>query len=308
MRNRAIHVIITLIACLPSMLWAASVTTDFETAKSTAIQEGKDLFLEFTGSDWCPPCKALKLKVLDTDAFRAEAPRSFVFVVVDFPNDKSKQSDAEIAQNKALQKQFDVSAYPAIVLTDAAGRAYARLVGYQGATPEEYLKRLAELRQVRVMRDAAFAEAAKASGLEQAKLLDKGLRGIDGELLSSVYMKEVQRIIAADADGKAGLKEKYEPLVMVPRVAAALEQIKLESGDTESRLKKIDELVAKLKPAGAALQQVHYTKAILLYVAGQKEAARPHFEAAIQAAPRTRKADEVRTILAKHFNSDKGTK
>ena len=37
---------------------------DFEAAKQQAAKEGKSILMEFTGSDWCPPCIALKKKVL----------------------------------------------------------------------------------------------------------------------------------------------------------------------------------------------------------------------------------------------------
>ena len=37
---------------------------DFEKAKTQAAKEGKPILMEFTGSDWCPPCKALHKNVL----------------------------------------------------------------------------------------------------------------------------------------------------------------------------------------------------------------------------------------------------
>lgn len=32
-------------------------TTDFEAAKAQAKKEGKEILLDFTGSDWCPPAR-----------------------------------------------------------------------------------------------------------------------------------------------------------------------------------------------------------------------------------------------------------
>ena len=40
---------------------------DFEKAKAQAAKEGKPILMEFTGSDWCPPCKALHKNVLVKD-------------------------------------------------------------------------------------------------------------------------------------------------------------------------------------------------------------------------------------------------
>lgn len=275
-------------------------TVDFEAAKAAAAKDSKDLFLEFTGSDWCPPCKLLKAKILDQEAFKKDAPKGFVLVKLDYPRDKSHQTESEIAQNKGLQKHYEIAGFPTVILADAAGRPYAKTVGFPNVTVEEYMKRLVELRKVRETRDAAFAEAAKAKGIEAAKLLDKGLAGIDGELLAGTYKPEVDQIIAADADGKAGLKARYESLLMLPVITAALQEIMQEGGDLADRLKQVDELVAKLKATGPSLQEANFTKAIMVFGTDKAEA-KKHLEAAIAAAPTTRKADEIRGIIARVY-------
>ena len=47
---------------------------DFEKAQAQAAKEGKSILMEFTGSDWCPPCKALQKNVLSKDVFKTEMP------------------------------------------------------------------------------------------------------------------------------------------------------------------------------------------------------------------------------------------
>ena len=42
-------------------------TTDLPAAKDTAKKENKLILMDFTGSDWCPPCVALKKQVFETD-------------------------------------------------------------------------------------------------------------------------------------------------------------------------------------------------------------------------------------------------
>jgi thioredoxin-related protein len=275
-------------------------TVDFAAAKAAAAKDGKDLFLEFTGSDWCPPCKMLKAKIFDTDAFKADAPKGFILVKLDYPRDKSHQTEGEIAQNKELQKHYEIAGFPTVILADATGRPYAKTVGFPGVGIDEYMKKLAELRKVRETRDAALAEAAKATGAEQAKALDKALAPIDSDLLATVYKPEVDKIIAADADGKAGLKAKYEALLMLPVIGKALEQVQQEGGDLADQIKKIDALIAKFKATGPALQEANFAKAIITY-GSDKEAAKAHLEAAVAAAPTTRKADEIRKIIEKVF-------
>ena len=45
--------------------------------------EKKMVLMDFTGSDWCPPCKALEKNVLSSPAFEAFAKENLVLVQVD---------------------------------------------------------------------------------------------------------------------------------------------------------------------------------------------------------------------------------
>ena len=77
----------------------------FEKAKQQAAKEGKPILMEFTGSDWCPPCKALHKNVLVKDDFKNEMPKHFVLLKLDNPRDKSKQTPEEIEQYKELSQE-----------------------------------------------------------------------------------------------------------------------------------------------------------------------------------------------------------
>ena len=47
--------------------------TDFESAKSKAGREGRDLFINFSGSDWCGWCKLLDREVFSRAEFVQKA-------------------------------------------------------------------------------------------------------------------------------------------------------------------------------------------------------------------------------------------
>src|SRR4051794_3904234 len=122
-----------------TLAWTLTVSTfaagdlwvsDFEKAKQTAAAENKDLLIDFTGSDWCGWCIKLRKEVFDLDAFKTAAPKNFVLVEIDFPQNKSKLSNATQEQNAKLQTQFGIQGFPSIVLADAQGRPYAQ-TGYQ---------------------------------------------------------------------------------------------------------------------------------------------------------------------------------
>ena len=117
-----------------------------EAAKSRAKAEGKDLFINFTGSDWCHWCKRLDEEVFAHAAFQEGAGSDYVFLYLDFPmSDEAKEKVVDAQAAEALRMQFGVQGFPTIFLTDAEGNPYAR-TGYQPGGPEAYKTHLTELR------------------------------------------------------------------------------------------------------------------------------------------------------------------
>ena len=120
--------------------------TDFEKAKQAAKAQGKDLLVNFSGSDWCSWCIKLDKEVFSAHEFLSEADKHFVLVLVDFPNNKSKQSPALQNQNEQLAEKFQIQFFPTVLLMDADGNPYAK-TGYQEGGPGVYLKHLKTLRE-----------------------------------------------------------------------------------------------------------------------------------------------------------------
>lgn len=286
-----------LISSIPAMAAEEGWTVDFRAARKAATSDKKDLLLEFTGSDWCPPCKALKAQIFDSEHFAKEAPNYFVLVKLDFPRDKSNQTQPEIAQNHELQKHYSISGYPTVILADEEGKPYARMVGFGRQTPEQYVENLQKLQGLRVKRDTAMAKAATADGLEKAKHLDEAIGGIDAELASSFYKPEVMQIIRLDAKDEAGLKTKYEGVLIAKEVKEKLQQI-VRGGrqNPQQATAAIDALIAEKKLTGENLQQALYNKGVLVYQS-DKAAASKHFEKALEAAPESQTAAQIKLVL-----------
>jgi protein disulfide-isomerase len=116
---------------------------DFEAAQAEAAASGKPLLLEFTGSDWCPPCMALNREVFSQDAFAAFADESLVLVKLDFPRAK-EQSEATVAQNEALAERFGIRGFPTIVLLSPEGEEIAR-TGFRRGGAASYVQHLRSL-------------------------------------------------------------------------------------------------------------------------------------------------------------------
>jgi protein disulfide-isomerase len=116
--------------------------TDFEAVKKEAAKENKAILMDFTGSDWCPPCKALKKNVLDKPEFEKFAGEKLVLIELDFPNDKKKVTKEVAASNAKLSKEFKIDGYPTIIVLDKEGKELGRMVGYGGEAPAAYIKKL----------------------------------------------------------------------------------------------------------------------------------------------------------------------
>ena len=119
----------------------AGWTDDYDAALKQAAAEKKHVLVDFSGSDWCGWCKRLDKEVFDTDAFRKEAPKNFVLLMVDSPRDKSLLSEKAKQQNPGLVKKFKVRGFPTVLVLDAKGEVVHQ-TGYRAGGPENYLKML----------------------------------------------------------------------------------------------------------------------------------------------------------------------
>jgi len=105
----------------------------------TQAKEGKKLvLLDFTGSDWCPPCKMLHDKVLTQKEFLDHASENLVLVMLDFPKGKEQAPELKAA-NGELAKKYDIQGFPTLVLLDSEGNELAREVGLAHQNPAQLI-------------------------------------------------------------------------------------------------------------------------------------------------------------------------
>ena len=277
---------------------------DFEKAKAQAAKEGKSILMEFTGSDWCPPCKALHKNVLVKDVFKTEMPKSFVLLKLDSPRDKSKQTPEEIEQYKVLSAKYGVKGVPTIFLADAKGRPYYETVGYSGDPAEKYVANLKDQLGTLDKRDAAFAKAEKASGTEKAKLLAEGLSLVNDEMALKTYGDVVSQIIELDADNKAGLKAKFAGLKNSVGFKAELEATMRGSrGEPEDTLAAIDKLIEEKKPTGVALQEAIFYKGTIHFQTDKAKAKECLLEAQ-ELAPKSETGSRIEGIIERFLKDE----
>ncbi len=265
--------------------------TDFAAAKAKAKAENKLLLVDFTGSDWCGWCMKLVSEVFSKEAFKAEAPKKFVLVELDYPHAK-KQSDELKKQNKELLAKYKVQGYPTILVMNAEGTVIAK-TGYQQGGPEKYVKHLVKFVEVHDDVLAKTKELPQAQGLDRAKLLDKLIDdyiALDNETADiAAWDKEIVKL---DADNKAGLKNKHEFRILMADANALREKQQLPEAKAA-----IDKALALTGISGEQKQDAYMAKTECCFGQGDFVGVVTALKSGIEAAPDTDQAKQFKEII-----------
>jgi thioredoxin-related protein len=105
---------------------------DFGPAKAIAREKRLPILLNFTGSDWCPPCQMMEKEVFSKPAWKAYAKKQLVPVAVEISIEEMKDMRTADPRNDALRIAYDITGYPTYVLLDHDGETeLGRLRGRQ---------------------------------------------------------------------------------------------------------------------------------------------------------------------------------
>ncbi|MCC5790110.1 MAG: thioredoxin family protein [Opitutales bacterium] len=113
-------------------------TENYEAALATAKENDKMVLLNFTGSDWCPPCMHMESTVLHQDNFISAMEGKVVLVTLDFPR-RTEQSQEIKERNQSLAEEVGVRGFPTFVLIDNEGNEIRRTVGAMRGGPEAFI-------------------------------------------------------------------------------------------------------------------------------------------------------------------------
>jgi thioredoxin-related protein len=305
--RRPLFAMLFLLTQIPAQEGKAELwVTDFAKAKAQAKADKKDLLIAFTGSDWCQPCIRLDEEVFAQGAFTTAAPKSFVLVKLDAPRDESKITPETKAQNEKLAEQYSIRGVPTVLLTDADGLVYAQ-TGYQPDGAEKYLTMLGELQKKGASFQKALGAAADKKAVERATAVHEALALLDEEVVNTHHLALMEEIVKLDADGKAGLKEKYEPKIKeiaegkeVAREAKVLNDLVaplMEEGKGKEALAKVDELIKAPKSTVQHQLALFYKGMITMDVDGDVKAAIAALEASKALAPQSPVSKRIEQIL-----------
>ena len=157
---------IVVAACVAPCFAAEGWITDMDAAKKQAAEQKKDLMIEFTGSDWCPPCMQLRANVFSKPDFQKDAQKNFVLVELDYPRGKEQSKEMKAANDK-LAQQYGVQGFPTIVFADASGKPFGGFVG--GRSKDDVMKAMQDALKNKEALNAAEANVAKAT-TDEAKV------------------------------------------------------------------------------------------------------------------------------------------
>ena len=112
--------------------------TDVDTALAKAKAEKKPVMIEFTGSDWCPPCMMMDKKVFSKKKFTDAASKKFILVKIDIPNkDKALKK-----KNQKVLGKYKVSGVPTVLLFGDDGKEFHRFSASQFPSIKSFLAEL----------------------------------------------------------------------------------------------------------------------------------------------------------------------
>jgi len=193
-----------------TLLFLATITaraeltwlTDLDAAKAQGVKENKPVLVDFTGSDWCPPCIQLHKVVFESAEFAAVASK-YVLVELDYPR-KTPQAPELKAKNAELSKQFGISGFPTVLLIDAkSGDVFGKTVGFGGQTAKEYIEKLASFKNTPEGRVALEKEGKdKADRSAKSRELVQKIEAASQKIKAAIVAKDFK-------SAEATLSEMY---------------------------------------------------------------------------------------------------
>ena len=115
-------------------------STDLDKALEKAKAEKKSVLVEFTGSDWCPPCIAMRKNVFSKKEFVDAASKKFILVELDFPKGDEQTSK----KNEPMAEKYKIEGFPTVILLDSEGKEFTRFFASEFPTVGGFLKHLNE--------------------------------------------------------------------------------------------------------------------------------------------------------------------
>ena len=139
MRNKRI-LVTSILLSVSTFLSAQKWETSFDVAKTKADLEGKNIVLNFSGSDWCIPCIKLEKTIWESHDFIEYSTAHFILLRADFPKKKADAlpKEQQDMNDKLAESYNRQGLFPLVVVLDKKGKTLG-ITGYKNITPKEYI-------------------------------------------------------------------------------------------------------------------------------------------------------------------------
>ncbi|MHC4777279.1 MAG: thioredoxin family protein [Planctomycetota bacterium] len=182
--------------------------TDFEEAKAAAKAAGKDLLVNFSGSDWCGWCIKLDKEVFSQAEFLSAAKKNFILCNLDFPR---KKADPHKEKNSKISQAYGVGGFPTVILLDPQGRIYGR-TGYEKGGAASYITHLGTFRDRIPERDKLLAALTNGSGEELTAAIKAAVDKLREWKILPAYSKELTAAIDTKVTATEGAEGQVKEL------------------------------------------------------------------------------------------------
>ena len=227
----ALTLLATFVAAQAAPVWL----TDLDAAKAQGVKQNKPVLIDFTGSDWCPPCKALHKDVFETPEFAAFAAKH-VLVELDYPRNKPQSPELK-AKNREWQQKYAVNSFPTVLLIDAkSGEVFGKTVGFGGQSAKEYLAKLASFKNT--------PEGKTVFAREQSEVLFREAKSktVSDRINAAIEAKDRAAAEKAMLEGFADAPDHLKPMIPFNKARILL---KVDPSAKVEALRLFDEAIAQ---------------------------------------------------------------
>ena len=166
MRTTSVRLAAVLAFATCAVLSASALTgfdTDYDAARERAKTYGRHMMLYFAGSDWCKLGNKLEEEVFAQPKFLSTTTNEFELVVLDFPKDKSKQTEAQRKCYDRLFRKFKPS-FPMVAVIDACDESVMFEAGYIKGGVDKWLENMRKKMKLHALKKASLGPLGEEMG------------------------------------------------------------------------------------------------------------------------------------------------
>ena len=128
-----------------SIATAQSAVHNMDEAQTQVEDQGKNLLMVFSGSDWCKPCIKLKQEVLQSPDFKFYWDEHLVLLELDFPYKKKNKLDkTQTKHNEELADRYNEEGVFPLVLLFPQSDSPIPIYHKSGGTTAEFIDQISK--------------------------------------------------------------------------------------------------------------------------------------------------------------------